>query len=389
MDRLALRAFRQKVPTSYDNVSESMFTFAFISAGIQEEELLAKLQALIDRALANGENYSAEDYDQFIRDAQAVIRNTCGEGDLPPELQKLIQPARLKLIYQTNVRQAHGLAQWRVGMDKWHLSHYPAWKFVRTPGAKVKRIVHQKNENAIRLKTDWHFWADRMNARSLGGFEVPHAPFGFNSYMVLRPVSKQDALRAGISPLRIARQSNMNMNRSRFRNLLDQDWQAGHTSMALPQPVKIPPTKPTAPPKTPSNPEPDNIARAGQFLCNGIYSRHLIVRLHRDTGYIASPSCNSVAVHCRHGFFDKADSMIGLDLQIADGCIHNVIEKVVAIHIEVQQLMRLAIAVAIENALESSWNLILTNSDQFLAYRINLYVAEVDIGIKYHLEVSI
>ena len=259
MDRLALRAFRQKVPTAYDNVSESMFTFAFTSAGIQEEELLGKLQALIDRALANGEDYSADDYDQFIRDAQAVIRNTCGEGDLPPELQKLIQPARLKLIYQTNVRQAHGLAQWRVGMDKWHLSHYPAWKFVRTPGAKVKRIVHQKNENAIRLKTDWHFWADRMNARSLGGFEVPYAPFGFNSYMVLRPVSKQDALRAGISPLRLARQSNMNMNRSRFRNLLDKDWQAGHTGMALPQPVKEPPTKPTTPPKTPSNPTTDNL----------------------------------------------------------------------------------------------------------------------------------
>lgn len=238
MQEEALRAFREKVPTANDEVSDSMQTFAFTSAGIQEEELLAKLQALIDKALKDGEGYSAQDFDDFIEQAQAVIRDFCGDGPLPPELQKLMKPARLKLIYQTNVRQAHGLAQWRIGMDRWHLTHFPAWRFVRTPGAKVKRIVHEKNENAVRLKTDWQFWATRMNARSLGGFEVPYAPFGFNSYMILKPANRIDAIRAGITHKQMDRQKKMNLKRSKFGYLLAEDYQAAHKNLALPQAVK-------------------------------------------------------------------------------------------------------------------------------------------------------
>ena len=53
-------------------------------------------------------------------------------------------------------------------------------------------------EDAVRLKTDFTFWADEMNAAILGGFEVPCPPFGFNSYMDQEPVSREECERLGL-----------------------------------------------------------------------------------------------------------------------------------------------------------------------------------------------
>lgn len=106
--------------------------------------------------------------------------------------------ARLKLIFKTNVRQSIGSAQWEVSMKPANLKAWPAFRFIRFPGAKTKRLVHVINENAVRLKTDFTFWADEMNAVGLGGFEVPWPPFGFNSYMDQEPVSRAECERLGL-----------------------------------------------------------------------------------------------------------------------------------------------------------------------------------------------
>ncbi|WP_146019636.1 hypothetical protein [Akkermansia sp.] len=106
--------------------------------------------------------------------------------------------ARLKLIFKTNVRQNIGAAQWEASMKPANLKAWPAFRFIRIPGAKTKRLVHVINEDAVRLKTDFTFWADEMNAASLGGFEVPWPPFGFNSYMDQEPVSRAECERLGL-----------------------------------------------------------------------------------------------------------------------------------------------------------------------------------------------
>lgn len=217
----ASKAFRQRVPRKKDEITPDMWVFSFTAAGVQETELLSDLQDLIQQKIDSGTGYEAADYDDFITAAtEAIEKHTGGKSPL--------SPSRLKLIYQTNVRQAYGLAQWRIGVDKWHITRFPCWKFVRTPGAKIKRFAHTYTENWIRPKTDWDFWARKMNARSLGGFEVPYAPFGFNSYMILVPVSRKDAIAAGISAAVIDKQSKLNMRRSAFRNLLPEDWDASH-----------------------------------------------------------------------------------------------------------------------------------------------------------------
>lgn len=221
----AMRAFRQKVPTAADDLTPSMYTFAFTSAGVQEVDLLSDLSDLIQQAIDSGESYSAQGYDSFIDKALDLVDQHTG-GDSP------LTPSRLKLIYQTNVRQAYGLAQWRRGVDKWHLQHYPAWRFVRTPGAKVKRFAHTYTENWVRLKLDYHFWANQMNARSLGGFEVPYAPFGFNSYMVLEHVSRAEAIAAGIPAAAIDAQAKENPALGKFSYLLPQDWEFSHTRIS-------------------------------------------------------------------------------------------------------------------------------------------------------------
>ncbi|MGN0874579.1 MAG: hypothetical protein ACI4OZ_05265 [Akkermansia sp.] len=231
----ALGAFREKVPTASDEVTESMRVFSFTSAAVQEVELLGRMQQLISAALEGGEGYKAEGgLDAFIAQAQELVQEYTGKPGVPAELMR---ESRLKLIFQTNVRQAYGLAQWRVGMDKWHISHYPCWRFVRRPGAKVKRPLHERYENAVRLKTDWTFWAKRMNGRFLGGFEVPYAPFGFNSYMVLRPVSRQSAL-GRYSAKTLDAQAARDLRRSKFGDLLAEDYEAPRKKVAPPKPSK-------------------------------------------------------------------------------------------------------------------------------------------------------
>lgn len=105
---------------------------------------------------------------------------------------------RLNLIFDTNVRSAWGFGHWKQGMQPAVLKRYPAARFVRIPGAEEKRPVHAANENVVRLKWDEQFWAQEMNSRDLGGFEVPWPPYGFNSHMDQQDVSRAEAERLGL-----------------------------------------------------------------------------------------------------------------------------------------------------------------------------------------------
>ena len=77
--------------------------------------------------------------------------------------------SRLSLIFDTYTRSCYGQARWESGMTPEMLYSYPAWRFVRHPGARMPRPIHVLHEGAVRLKTDFQFWAVEMNSPAIGG----------------------------------------------------------------------------------------------------------------------------------------------------------------------------------------------------------------------------
>jgi hypothetical protein len=113
-------------------------------------------------------------------------------------ITNVISNARLQLIYNTNLEQASTFAQWqgRMRNEDW-LNLNPAARFVRRPGARIKRQRHVEAEGVVRRWDDFAFW-QFQNAADIGGFDVPWGPFGFNSYMVQEPVKRAEAERLGL-----------------------------------------------------------------------------------------------------------------------------------------------------------------------------------------------
>lgn len=106
--------------------------------------------------------------------------------------------SRLALIFDTYTRSCYGQARWENGMTPEMLHAYPAWRFVRHPGARMPRPLHVLHEGAVRLKTDFQFWAVEMNSPAIGGFLLPWPLYGFNSWMDIESVSRAECIRAGL-----------------------------------------------------------------------------------------------------------------------------------------------------------------------------------------------
>lgn len=121
---------------------------------------------------------------------------------------------RLRLIYDTNMRQAYGYGQWKQGQHPAILRRYPAQQFVRDRQVETPRERHAEHEGDIRLKSNRKYWADYQNDPEIGGFGVPWPPFGFNSGMGVRDVSKEDAEAAGLDTgdVKPDTESNLNTN---------------------------------------------------------------------------------------------------------------------------------------------------------------------------------
>jgi hypothetical protein len=114
------------------------------------------------------------------------------------KITSLVSNARLQLIFNTNTEQAATFATWQTRMsDEDWLNRYPAARFMRTAGARVKRPKHVANEGQVKRWDDYRFWLD-MNSEDIGGFQVPWGPYGFNSYMWQQPVKRAEAERLGI-----------------------------------------------------------------------------------------------------------------------------------------------------------------------------------------------
>jgi len=106
--------------------------------------------------------------------------------------------SRLNLIFDTTVRQSYGYGHWRQGMNPAVLRAFPAARLIRDRGVKLPRPRHQRDLGQVRMKTDFPWWAEYHNARSIGGFEVPWGPYGFNSGVTQEDVSRKEAIGLGL-----------------------------------------------------------------------------------------------------------------------------------------------------------------------------------------------
>ena len=106
---------------------------------------------------------------------------------------------RLRLIFRTHNELAAGYAEFCTAFDPFFLHEYPGWRFMRMDGAKEdqKRHDHVAHEYETRLKTDVQFWLDR-NSLDQGGFGNPYGPWGFNSWMYVEPVERQECIDLGL-----------------------------------------------------------------------------------------------------------------------------------------------------------------------------------------------
>lgn len=113
-------------------------------------------------------------------------------------MSNIASTQRLDLVFNTNIEQAQTLALWKSRTQNAdYINRNPAARFVRRPGATIKRERHVAAENEVRRWDDFAFWLFQ-NAEDIGGFGVPWGPFGFNSYMVQQPVNRKEAERLGL-----------------------------------------------------------------------------------------------------------------------------------------------------------------------------------------------
>lgn len=182
----------------------------FFLSSVEDEHLLNAIRELVLSAMDRGISDAA-----FVSEAWAMmqkLRASCEmptvdfmpEGMRPAEVQRYQRDvrnvdsvARLQLIFRTQCDMAAGFRQFRQAFDPVRLQVYPGWRFVRQPGARIKRKDHVAHEGAVRLKTDIEFWLAR-NSPDQGGFNNPFPPFGFNSWMRVEEVPREECEALGL-----------------------------------------------------------------------------------------------------------------------------------------------------------------------------------------------
>ena len=188
---------------------------SFFSAGIESTRFLERGQTLLDDFLTKSVEEvtdskgnkstklkvgSRADFVRKMREFQ-LREGMATEKDFKgtqTDIKNITKLSRLQLIFDTNIRQSFGFGRWQQSMHPAVLDAFPASRFVRLPGSVMKRPRHLASEDEVRLKTDIAYWAQYQNGADIGGFEVPYAPFGFNSNMTTRDVTRKVAERLGL-----------------------------------------------------------------------------------------------------------------------------------------------------------------------------------------------
>ena len=188
---------------------ENIETRAFFSSRVENARFLNRAKKHLEDRIQNtvedtpkGKALKAGGRADFVRSMRDFMvkegmanedefRDAEGVTDIRSE-------SRLKLIYDTNLRQAYGYGGWKQGQKPAILRRYPAQRFRRSFTVNEPRPLHEENDGEVRLKSDESFWLE-MNSSEIGGFEVPFGPWGFNSGMGVEDVSREDAAALGLS----------------------------------------------------------------------------------------------------------------------------------------------------------------------------------------------
>ncbi len=190
-------------------------TKAFFSARVENVRFLERGQKLLDDFLSksvedftNDEGVTSKrlkvgsraDFVRQMREFQ-IKEGMATERDfrgVQTDITDITQLSRLQLIFDTNIRQSFGYGRWLQGMNPVVLDAFPASRFVRLPGSIEKRVRHVESEGEVRLKTDQAYWAEYQNSEEIGGFGVSWPPYGFNSNMTQRDVTRKEAESMGL-----------------------------------------------------------------------------------------------------------------------------------------------------------------------------------------------
>ena len=121
----------------------------------------------------------------------------------PNNIRDIRSSARLRLIFDTNTRQAFGFGQWKQGMKPSILKAFPAARLIRVRGVSEPRPRHQEALGEVMLKTDPR-WAEYHNAKDIGGFGVPWGPYGFRSGVSQETVSRSEARKLGLDVSKVS-----------------------------------------------------------------------------------------------------------------------------------------------------------------------------------------
>lgn len=164
-----------------------------IDEGLTEGEFIYRVRAWLEsNAHSLGEDYTAPSVRLDAWEREEVVK-------YERSVRNIDSLARLRLIFRTQAEMCAGVTEWRRGMEDEQVQLFPAWRFIRRPGAKTFRADHVEHEDAVRLKTDLAFWIARNNPE-FGGFGNPWPPFGFNSWMWIVPVSRSECESLGLIP---------------------------------------------------------------------------------------------------------------------------------------------------------------------------------------------
>lgn len=220
MEAVAFLIEKEQLPADWDATmwQEQEVDFrnkAFFSAKVENARFLDRAQGFIFDSMANvretitqpdGTQTTAlqvggrEHFVKRMRDfmiEEGIAKSEEFKNVNQNDVRDLRSMARLRLIFDTNTRQAYGFGRWKQGMTPNALESFPAARLVRDKRVKEPRPRHKASLGEVLLKTDPR-WAEYHNARDIGGFGVPWGPYGFNSGVTQEDVSFQEARGAGL-----------------------------------------------------------------------------------------------------------------------------------------------------------------------------------------------
>ncbi len=180
-------------------VPEAIRSRAFLSAGVEDARTLDAMLDMIDRHLAmDTTSGPAVTKASFLRDMRRLL-GAEGKGD-SNSLTDLGSRRRLALIFDMNVAEARGYADYLRDMTGPGIEVYPAQELVRVHDSAVPRDWEARWE-----EVGAPFFGGRMIAlkaspvwAAISRFDRPWPPFDFNSGMGLLDISREESERLGL-----------------------------------------------------------------------------------------------------------------------------------------------------------------------------------------------